>query len=72
MESLGLAPSPPAPCPYLPGRASRLVAIRPERLPPHLYRLFLDLNFRRLGTLVYRPACEGCRECRQLRVDVPP
>jgi arginine-tRNA-protein transferase len=30
----------------------------------------MDLNFRRLGTAVYRPACEGCRECRQLRVDV--
>jgi arginine-tRNA-protein transferase len=29
----------------------------------------MDLNFRRLGSVVYRPACEGCRECRQLRVD---
>jgi arginine-tRNA-protein transferase len=46
------------------------VALRPERLTPRLYRLFLDLNFRRLGPVVYRPACEGCRECRQLRVDV--
>jgi arginine-tRNA-protein transferase len=69
VASLDLQPSPSAPCPYLPGRPSRLVAIRPERLSAHLYRLFLDLNFRRLGTLVYRPACEGCRECRQLRVD---
>jgi leucyl-tRNA---protein transferase len=47
------------------------VALRPERLSPALYRLFMDLNFRRLGGVVYRPACEGCRECRQLRVDVP-
>ena len=46
------------------------MALRPERLTPGLYRLFLDLNFRRLGTIVYRPACDGCRECRQLRVDV--
>ena len=71
VDSLGLEPSPPSPCPYLPGRDSRLVALRPERLTPGLYRLFLDLNFRRLGSVVYRPACEGCRECRQLRVDVP-
>ena len=68
--SLGLEPSPPSPCPYLPGRGSRLVALRPERLTPGLYGLFLDLNFRRLGSVVYRPACEGCRECHQLRVDV--
>jgi len=70
VESLRLAPSPPSPCPYLPGRDSRLVAINPERLSPGVYRLFLDLNFRRLGSVVYRPACDGCRECRQLRVDI--
>jgi arginyl-tRNA--protein-N-Asp/Glu arginylyltransferase len=70
VDSLGLEPSSPSPCPYLPGRDSRLVAIRPERLTPGLYRLFLDLNFRRLGPVVYRPACDGCQECRQLRVNV--
>ena len=70
VETLGLEASPPSPCPYLPGRDSRLVALRPERLTPGLFRLFLDLNFRRLGSVVYRPACEACRECRQLRVDV--
>jgi len=70
VDSLDLEPSPPTPCPYLPGRDSRLVAVNPERLSPGVYRLFLDLNFRRLGSVVYRPACEGCRECRQLRVDV--
>jgi arginyl-tRNA--protein-N-Asp/Glu arginylyltransferase len=70
VDSLGLEPSTPSPCPYLPGRDSRLVALRPDRLTPGLYRLLLDLNFRRLGPVVYRPACEGCRECRQLRVDV--
>ena len=70
VEGLGLEASPPSPCPYLPGRDSRLVALRPERLTLGLYRLFLDLNFRRLGAIVYRPACEGCRECRQIRVDV--
>jgi len=67
--ALGLEPSPPSPCPYLPGRDSRLVALRPNRLTPRLYGLFLDQNFRRLQDLVYRPQCDGCRECRQLRVD---
>ena len=67
--ALGLEPSPPSPCPYLPGRDSRLVALRPNRLTPRLYGLFLDHNLRRLQDLVYRPQCDGCRECRQLRVD---
>jgi len=67
--SLGLDASPPSPCPYLPGRDSRLVALRPNRLSPRLYALFLDLNFRRLRDVVYRPQCDGCRECRELRVD---
>jgi arginine-tRNA-protein transferase len=68
VDSLGLEPSPPAPCPYLPGRDSRLVVVRPQRLPPPLYHTFMDLNFRRLGDVVYRPECGSCRECRQLRV----
>ncbi len=70
IDSLRLEPSPPSPCPYLPGRDSRLVVLRPERLPGTLYQLFLDLNFRRLGGVVYRPQCDGCRACRQLRLDV--
>ncbi len=70
VRGLGLEPSPPAPCPYLPGRDSRLVALEPSHLTPRLYGLLLDLNFRRLQDLVYRPQCDGCSECRELRVDV--
>jgi arginine-tRNA-protein transferase len=67
---LGHETTSPTPCPYLPGRSSRLLAIRPSRLTPRIYDLFLDLNFRRLQDLVYRPECGACHECRQLRVDV--
>ena len=70
VDGLGLQPTDPSPCPYLPGRDSRLVMLRPNRFLPALYHLFLDLNFRRLGHGVYRPECDGCRECRQLRVNV--
>jgi arginine-tRNA-protein transferase len=70
LDSLGLEASAPAPCAYLEGRASRLVVVRPERLLPPLYQLFLDLNFRRIGDVVYRPQCDGCRACRQLRLPV--
>ena len=71
LDSLRLEPSPPSPCPYLPGRAARLVVVRPEPLSAPLYHAFMDLNFRRLGDVVYRPECGSCRECRQLRVRVP-
>lgn len=70
VESLGLTPSAPAPCPYLPRRLSRLVVVQPEVLGAPLYQLFLDINFRRLGRVVYRPSCAECGECRQLRLDV--
>ena len=70
VDSLALEPSEPAPCPYLLGRESRLVLLRPRQFTPGLYHLFLDLNFRRLGEGVYRPQCGACRECRQLRVRV--
>lgn len=70
LDSLGLRPSAPVPCPYLPDRDSRLVVVRPELLTPALYQLFLDLNYRRLGAVVYCPRCDGCRACRQLRLPV--
>jgi arginine-tRNA-protein transferase len=60
----------PFPCPYLPGRLSRILTILARSLPPGLYHSFMDLNFRRTGRLFYRPQCDGCAECRMLRVDV--
>jgi arginyl-tRNA--protein-N-Asp/Glu arginylyltransferase len=70
LDGLGLEASSPSPCPYLPGRDSRLVVVRPERLIASLYQLFLDLNYRRLGSVVYRPQCDGCSACRQLRLPI--
>jgi arginine-tRNA-protein transferase len=64
------APGPPFPCPYLPDREARHQTLLASACPPGLYAGLLDLNFRRLGPLVYRPACDACTECRQLRVPV--
>jgi len=63
-------PGHPFPCPYLPDRASRNITILTHPVPPGLYHSFMDLNFRRMGELFYRPDCEGCSECRMLRVPV--
>jgi leucyl-tRNA---protein transferase len=70
LDSLAVVPSPPTPCPYLPGRDSRVVLVRPRVFTAGLYHLLMDLNFRRLGGSVYRPQCDGCTECHQLRVSV--
>ncbi len=63
-------PGPPFPCSYLPDRLARHQTLLAGDLPPGVYHALMDLNFRRLGDLVYRPACDGCAECRQIRVPV--
>lgn len=55
-------------CPYLPGRRARFLVGPAAGIAPAEYRELMDENFRRSGSVVYRPVCEGCRECRQLRV----
>jgi len=39
-------------------------------MAPGLYQSLMDAGFRRSGTIVYRPTCEGCRECVPIRVPV--
>lgn len=63
-------PGPPFPCSYLPGRLARHQTLLADELAPGLYHALMDLNFRRLGDLVYRPVCDACAECRQIRVPV--
>jgi arginyl-tRNA--protein-N-Asp/Glu arginylyltransferase len=64
------APGEPFPCPYLPGRMARQVTLLPTPLVAGVYHSLMDLNFRRLGLVFYRPDCEGCGECRMVRVPV--
>src|SRR5262249_44967856 len=49
---------------------ARHLTLVPNPLAPGVYHSLMDLNFRRLGQVFYRPECEGCRECRMLRVPV--
>ncbi len=42
----------------------------PQPLRPGSYHALMDLNFRRLGRVFYRPDCGGCAECRILRLPV--
>lgn len=69
LKKTGSRPGAPFRCPYLPGRMARHtnVALTPA---PGLYHSLMDLNFRRLGPIFYRPQCDSCQECRMLRVPV--
>jgi arginyl-tRNA--protein-N-Asp/Glu arginylyltransferase len=64
----GPPPGPAFDCPYLPGRQARQVLIAIDQPAPGTYNALMDLNFRRLGRLFYRPECDGCQECRMIRV----
>lgn len=66
-----LTPGPPYPCPYRSGLEARSIVLGPaEAARPGVYHALMDLNFRRLGDVFYRPACASCSSCRQLRVRV--
>lgn len=65
-----VAPGDPFPCPYLAGRTARQLTLVPRPLAPGVYHALMDLNFRRLGPLFYRPQCTACSECRMIRLPV--
>jgi arginine-tRNA-protein transferase len=57
------------PCPYLEGREERkLFTHLTGRRAGALHHLLSDHGFRRSQNLIYRPACEGCMECRSVRI----
>lgn len=65
-----LQPGPPHPCPYLPDRDARDIAFRADQLQYGMFQALMDLNFRRSGTIIYRPQCDTCRQCQTIRVPV--
>lgn len=61
--------TPPMPCPYLSGRTERKVVT--DLIGPDadlLYDALTEAGFRRTQSLVYKPACDGCRRCIAVRV----
>ena len=61
----------PTPCPYLSGRMERKIFTQLDPLSgPQLNNYLTHAGFRRSQNVIYRPACESCRACQSLRVDV--
>jgi arginine-tRNA-protein transferase len=59
------------PCPYVRGRVARFSGFDCDRpLPEGLYDSLMQVNFRRNGTVVYRPDCRNCSDCRMIRIPV--
>ena len=58
-----------SPCPYLPDRMERKIFTQLDPINgPHLNNYLTHAGFRRSQNVIYRPACESCRECRSLRI----
>jgi len=47
---------------------ARHEAYQMERLDAGAYERLMSRGFRRSGTILYRPRCRACNECRQVRV----
>jgi len=60
--------SSPHDCPYLDDLEAVEEGFMVERLRPETYHELMNLGFRRSGQVFYRPRCENCSKCTQLRV----
>lgn len=71
-QSLQFFMTVPTPCPYLQGRMERKIFTQLDpSTSPHLNDYLTHSGFRRSQNVLYRPACETCRECRSLRIITP-
>ncbi len=61
----------PHSCGYLPGRVATTLFVDPRyALDKNHFGHFMQLGFRRSGSLVYRPHCQDCTACIPVRVPV--
>jgi len=57
-------------CSYLPDRLAALEYRVTPRLDPAEYEELMNQGYRKFGMYLFRPVCEGCRECRPIRIPV--
>ncbi|MGE3808773.1 MAG: arginyltransferase [Gemmataceae bacterium] len=68
MESVFNYVSSPSVCGYLPDRCWQLEYVMVSELTSDEYMERLEAGWRRFGISLFRPRCQGCAECRSLRV----
>lgn len=58
-------------CSYLPGRRARTLFLDPrETVNSSNYSSLAEVGFRRSGSHLYRPHCNGCKQCIPVRIPV--
>lgn len=57
-------------CPYLHDRPASNLVFWSDGLSDDEYQWLMDHNFRRSGTVFYRPSCGECGECIPIRIPV--
>jgi arginyl-tRNA--protein-N-Asp/Glu arginylyltransferase len=62
--------APSHPCYYLPDRPSTREYTYAATLSPAEYEALMDRGYRKFGRLLFRPVCDGCRECRPIRIPI--
>jgi arginine-tRNA-protein transferase len=68
MESLFRYTASPSPCGYLPDQLWSLEYEYVAEITPAEYLQRMLEGWRRFGTMLFRPACQGCTACQALRV----
>jgi arginine-tRNA-protein transferase len=70
MESSFRITAPPRVCAYLPDRLAQMEYEYVSSLTPGEYLTRMLAGWRRFGKVMFRPRCQGCTECRAVRVRV--
>ncbi|WP_417580533.1 arginyltransferase [Nitrincola sp.] len=71
MHTLRFYVTPSHNCSYLPDRQAKTLFVDPQiEITSDTYSQLSELGFRRSGSHVYRPHCEGCQACQSIRIPV--
>ena len=63
--------TPPHECSYLSDRMATTVFADPRaQMDMHIYSALIQYGYRRSGSHVYAPHCEGCNSCRSMRLEI--
>ena len=58
------------PCAYLPGRDTRMYYKYVRNASSDFATAVIQRGWRRFGNYFFHPICQGCNECKSLRIDV--